>query len=69
MYADTITRSMRKAIMKLRKEKDTDEYNKANNIIPQSIQKMLEILLRLPVAEDSEKYSGKDKVHDKYGMF
>ena len=71
MYADTITESMRKAISETeRRRKIQMEYNKANNIIPQSIQKDVRDIIEITkVAEDSEKYSGKDKVHDKYGMF
>lgn len=58
MYADTITKSMEKAISETnRRRQIQDEYNKEHNIIPQSIKKgVREIIEATMVAEEEVKY-------------
>ncbi|WP_313756105.1 excinuclease ABC subunit UvrB [Tissierella sp.] len=58
MYADTITKSMEKAISETnRRRQIQDEYNKKHKIIPQSIKKGIrEIIEATIVAEDEVKY-------------
>jgi len=63
MYADTITSSMKYAIDETnRRRKIQDEYNKAHNIKPKSVQKDIrDIIEATIVAEDDENYGIEDK--------
>lgn len=58
MYADTITKSMRRAIDETnRRRKIQDEYNKKHGIIPRSINKEVRDVIEATIAlEEEEKY-------------
>lgn len=58
MYADTITKSMKKAIYETNRRREIqDKYNKVHNITPKSIKKAVRDVIEATVAlEEEEKY-------------
>ncbi len=58
MYADTITKSMRRAIDETnRRRKIQDQYNKKHGIIPRTINKEVRDVIEATIAlEEEEKY-------------
>lgn len=64
MYADTVTKSMDKAVSEtMRRRKIQDEFNKAHGITPQSVKKEVRDLISLYADDDNEK--SKDMRHTK----
>ena len=62
MFADTITKSMKKAIDETaRRRKIQDEYNKKNGIIPKTIIKDIKNTLEITTKLDGNKMSKKDR--------
>lgn len=59
MYADTITKSMKKTIYETnRRREKQNKYNKENNITPKSIKKAVRDVIEATIAlEEEEKYS------------
>ena len=66
MYADTITKSMQKAIDETARRREKQEaYNKAHNIIPKTIEKKVRELITITkIAEDIEILKDVKKVPD-----
>ena len=62
MYADTVTRSMERAISETnRRRKIQDEYNKANGIVPKTVIKGIRDIIDVGVRDDDQTKTGKAK--------
>ena len=62
MYADTVTRSMERAISETnRRRKIQDEYNKANGIVPKTVIKGVRDIIDVGARDDEQSKSGKTK--------
>ena len=62
MYADTVTRSMERAISETnRRRKIQDEYNKANGIVPKTVIKGVRDIIDVGARDDDQSKSGKSK--------
>ena len=67
LYADTITRSMKQAILETeRRRKIQEEYNQSHNITPQSITKNIDEVLTSVYEKDYFDYSRISKEKDIY---
>ncbi|MBR3686414.1 MAG: excinuclease ABC subunit UvrB [Clostridia bacterium] len=62
MYADTVTRSMERAISETnRRRKIQDEYNKANGIVPKTVIKGVRDIIDVGARDDEQSKTGKAK--------
>ncbi len=62
MYADTVTRSMERAIFETnRRRKIQDEYNKANGIVPKTVIKGVRDIIDVGARDDEQGKTGKTK--------
>ena len=62
MYADTVTRSMERAISETnRRRKIQDDYNKANGIVPKTVIKGVRDIIDVGVRDDGQSKTGKAK--------
>ena len=62
MYADTVTRSMERAISETnRRRKIQDEYNKANGIVPKTVIKGVRDIIDVGARDDGQSKTGKTK--------
>ena len=62
MYADTVTRSMERAISETnRRRKIQDEYNKANGIVPKTVIKGVRDIIDVGARDDDQTKTGKPK--------
>ena len=62
MYADTVTRSMERAISETnRRRKIQDDYNKANGIIPKTVIKGVRDIIDVGARDDDQTKTGKQK--------
>ena len=62
MYADTVTRSMERAISETnRRRKIQDEYNKANGIVPKTVIKGVRDIIDVGARDDEQSKTGKTK--------
>ncbi|MBR4032853.1 MAG: excinuclease ABC subunit UvrB [Clostridia bacterium] len=62
MYADTVTRSMERAISETnRRRKIQDEYNKANGIVPKTVIKGVRDIIDVGARDDGQDKTGKAK--------
>ncbi len=68
MYADTVTKSMKKVIDETnRRRKIQQEYNKENNIEPKTIYKTYEEIMSTTIVADSKPKSDAKKKKSEYG--
>ena len=66
MYADTVTRSMERAISETnRRRKIQDEYNKANGIVPKTVIKGIRDIIDVGARDDEQSKTGKSKKQKK----
>ena len=62
MYADTVTRSMERAISETnRRRKIQDDYNKANGIVPKTVIKGVRDIIDVGARDDGQSKTGKAK--------